>query len=52
MNPAMTPAAATPLIEAFLLITRAWLGVFPRRRSFMRAVRQAPGGLLCLGRLP
>lgn len=50
MNPAMTPAAATPLIEAFLLITRAWLGVFPRRRSFMRAVRQAVGGLLCLGR--
>lgn len=38
------------LLTAFLDITRAWRGVFPQHRSFVRALRQACGGLVCLGR--
>lgn len=39
----------TPL-SAFLDIVRDWRPVFSQSRSHLRAVRQALGGLLCLGR--
>jgi len=38
------------LLTAFLEIVQDWAGVFPQRRSFERAVRQALGALVCLGR--
>jgi hypothetical protein len=38
------------LLPAFLDILSAWQDVFPRQRSFRRAVRQALGLLVCLGR--
>lgn len=38
------------LLAAFLDIVQDWLPVFPQKRSHLRAVRQALGGLLCLGR--
>jgi len=38
------------LLMAFLETVRAWGEVFPQRRSFERALRQALGGLVCLGR--
>jgi len=38
------------LIEAFLIIVLEWEMVFPRERSFKRAVRQSLGTLVCLGR--
>ena len=38
------------LLAAFLGIVRQWECVFPQRRSFERAVRQALGALVCLGR--
>jgi hypothetical protein len=38
------------LLAAFLDIVREWRPVFPQQRSHLRAVRQALGGLLCLGR--
>jgi hypothetical protein len=38
------------LLAAFLDIAQAWRSVFPQRRSFGRALRQACGGLVCLGR--
>jgi hypothetical protein len=34
----------------FLRITAGWREIFPRKRSFERALSQALGGLLCLGR--
>ena len=38
------------LLAAFLSIVEDWRGVFPQKRSHQRAVRQALGSLLCLGR--
>lgn len=43
-------AALTPLLDAFENITRGWLKVFAQKRTFSRAMGQALGGLLCLGR--
>jgi hypothetical protein len=38
------------LLKAFLETVREWADVFPQQRSFERALRQALGGLVCLGR--
>ena len=38
------------LLTAFLDITAGWRSVFPQARTFHRAVRQALGSLVCLGR--
>jgi hypothetical protein len=38
------------LLDTFLRITAAWENVFPQSRTFLRAVRQALGGILCAGR--
>jgi hypothetical protein len=38
------------LLSAFLEIAAGWRTVFPQARSFQRAVRQALGSLVCLGR--
>ena len=38
------------LLAAFLSITADWRSVFPQSRTFHRAVRQALGSLVCLGR--
>ena len=38
------------LLAAFLDITASWRSVFPQSRTFQRAVRQALGSLVCLGR--
>ena len=38
------------LLAAFLEITADWRDVFPQARTFRRAVRQALGSLVCLGR--
>jgi hypothetical protein len=38
------------LLAALVEITAAWRAVFPQTRSWRRAVRQALGSLVCLGR--
>jgi len=38
------------LLSEFLSITQDWRSVFPQQRTFHRAVRQALGSLVCLGR--
>ena len=38
------------LLTAFLEIVRDWRTTFPRKRSTRRALRQAVGSLVCLGR--
>lgn len=38
------------LLKAFLEIVRGWNAVFPQERSSLRAIRQALGSLVCLGR--
>jgi hypothetical protein len=38
------------LLSAFVDIAGDWDGIFPQSRSFRRAVRQALGSLVCLGR--
>jgi hypothetical protein len=38
------------LLAEFLAIAEDWRGVFPQQRTFQRAVRQALGSLVCLGR--
>jgi hypothetical protein len=38
------------LLAAFLDIAAGWRDVFPQSRTFQRAVRQALGSLVCLGR--
>jgi len=38
------------LLGAFLDIVQGWADVFPQERTFERALRQALGGLICLGR--
>jgi hypothetical protein len=38
------------LLTAWLAIVAEWTSVFAQRRTFRRAVRQALGALVCLGR--
>jgi hypothetical protein len=38
------------LLAEFLAIVQDWRSVFPQQRTFQRAVRQALGSLVCLGR--
>lgn len=38
------------LLAAFLAIVQDWRSVFPQQRTYQRAVRQALGSLVCLGR--
>ena len=38
------------LLSEFLAVTQDWRDVFPQQRTFQRAVRQALGSLVCLGR--
>jgi hypothetical protein len=38
------------LLAAFMEIVRGWHSVFPQERSSLRAIRQALGSLVCLGR--
>jgi DNA helicase II / ATP-dependent DNA helicase PcrA len=38
------------LLAAFLSIVEDWRDVFPQQRTYRRAVRQALGSLICLGR--
>jgi hypothetical protein len=38
------------LLSEFLAITEDWHPVFPQQRTFQRALRQALGSLVCLGR--
>lgn len=38
------------LLAAFLSIVEDWQDVFPQQRTYERAVRQALGSLICLGR--
>jgi hypothetical protein len=38
------------LLSEFLSIVQAWREVFPQQRTYQRAVRQALGSLVCLGR--
>jgi hypothetical protein len=38
------------LQAAFLSIVENWQDVFPLQRTYQRAVRQALGSLICLGR--
>ena len=52
MNPkVLEPDPSQPLLlQAFLEITAPWRKVFAQQRTFARALRQAIGGLVCLGR--
>jgi hypothetical protein len=55
MIPQKTGTDASPenprtLLDCFLDILAPWQTVFPQTRTFLRAVRQAVGGLVCLGR--
>jgi hypothetical protein len=45
-----TPRDPMTLLGCFLDILASWETVFPQSRTFLRAVRQAVGGLVCLGR--
>ena len=38
------------LLKAFLEIVKEWEGVFPQARTTQRAIRQALGALICVGR--
>ena len=38
------------LLATFSHVTAEWRGVFPQARTWRRAVRQALGSLVCLGR--
>jgi hypothetical protein len=44
------PEGQGSLLACFLDIVAAWEPVFPQRRTLRRAVRQALGSLVCLGR--
>jgi hypothetical protein len=48
--PGQGPGSRPLLLSCLLNLTAAWRAVFPRQRTFERAVSQALGGLLCLGR--
>jgi hypothetical protein len=52
INPkVLQPDSSQPLLlKAFLEITAPWREVFAQQRTFARALRQAIGGLVCLGR--
>ena len=43
-------AAPPTLLGTFLDIVAPWRAVFPQQRTYRRAVRQAVGSLVCLGR--
>ena len=38
-----------PLLQAFLEMVAPWRAVFPQTPSYLRALRQALAGLICLG---
>jgi DDE superfamily endonuclease len=44
------PEGPHSLLACFLAIVADWEPVFPQSRTYLRAVRQALGALLCLGR--
>jgi len=44
------PGGAMTLLAAFMKIVRPWHSIFPQQRSSRRAIRQALGSLVCLGR--
>lgn len=44
------PPVPFTLLGAFLDIVADWEAIFPQRRTYLRAVRQALGALVCLGR--
>jgi hypothetical protein len=44
------PPGPITLLGAFLDIVADWEAVFPQTRTYLRAVRQALGALVCLGR--
>jgi hypothetical protein len=46
----MIAAPPATLLGTFLDLVAPWRDVFPQRRTYRRAVRQAVGSLLCLGR--
>jgi hypothetical protein len=54
MEEKMIPSQSSPpspkLLECWLEIVRPWRVVFAQQRTFLRAVRQGLGSLLCLGR--
>ena len=51
MTPPPLIAAPSPtLLGTFLDIVGPWRAIFPQRRTYRRAVRQAVGSLVCLGR--
>jgi hypothetical protein len=45
-----SPQNPQTLLACFLEILAPWRTAFPQSRTFLRAVRQALGGLVCLGR--
>ena len=49
-DPAPDSPRRSLLLEHFLAITAGWVAVFASRPTFRRALRQALGGLLALGR--
>jgi len=44
------PEDPRSLLACFLAIVADWEAIFPQSRTYLRAVRQALGGLICLGR--
>jgi hypothetical protein len=48
--PPQPPSLPPALLECWLEIVRPWSAVFAQQRTFLRAVRQGLGSLLCLGR--
>ena len=44
------PGCPRSLLACFLDIVAAWQATFPQSRTYLRAVRQALGTLICLGR--
>lgn len=47
---AQPPSPSPVLLECWLRMVRPWRAVFAQDRTFLRAVRQGLGALLCLGR--
>jgi hypothetical protein len=48
--PLQSPSLPPALLECWLEIVCPWSAVFAQQRTFLRAVRQGLGSLLCLGR--
>jgi len=48
--PPKSPSPSPTLLECWLEIVSPWRVVFAQQRTFLRAVRQGLGSLLCLGR--